>query len=80
MSNDQIDAFYHTPNKTLFTIVDLGEFIGTEPETNEEYKEYFSKNKFSIKYSDINIKFNDQTIYNDYELFIEKVFHSILAL
>ena len=80
MSNDQIDAFYHTPNKTLFTIVDLGEFIGTEPKTFEEYKEYFSKNNFSIKYSDIKIKFNDQTIYNDYELFIEKVFHSILAL
>ena len=80
MSDDQIDAFYHTPNKTLFTIVDLGDFKGVEPKTNEEYKKYFSENGFSIKYSDINIKFNDQTIYNDYELFIEKVFHSILAL
>ena len=56
MSSDQIDAFNHTPNKTLFTIVDLGDFIGVEPETNEEYKEYFSKNKFSIKYSDIKNK------------------------
>lgn len=80
MSYDNIDYFYHTPNKMLFTIVDFGEFRGERPSNANEYRNYFRNNEFEVKYSYLNIKFNDQTIYNNYELFLDKVYHSILSL
>jgi len=80
ISEDNIDSFYHTPNKTLFTIISLGEFIGETPKNASEYKDYFLKNEFEINYSDLVIEFDNQTIYNDYEEFIEKVYHAILSL
>ncbi|MCF1354844.1 hypothetical protein LH651_01000 [Mycoplasma hominis] len=80
MSKDNVDNFYHIPNKTLFAIINFGNFKGEAPKDSLEYKNYFFKNEFNVTYSNLNLKFDNQTIYNDYEEFIEKVYHAILSL
>lgn len=80
MSKDNVDSFYHIPNKTLFAIINFGNFKGKVPKNSLEYKNYFFKNKFNVTYSNLNLKFDNQTIYNNYEEFIKKVYHAILSL
>jgi hypothetical protein len=58
----------------------MGEFIDKAPNTSDEFVEYYTKNKFEITYSKVKINFKEQTVYNDYENFMSKVYHSILAI
>jgi hypothetical protein len=80
MSNDNIDAFFHTPNKTLFTLISFGKFSTETPKNVKEYIDYFENNEFDVKYTNTKISFNNQTIYNDYEKFIEKICYSIKSI
>ncbi len=80
LSEDNIDSFFHTPNKTLFCLVSLGRFIGAEPRNSDEFINYYMNHDFDIKYSSARIQFKDQTVYNDYDSFIEKVYHAVKAL
>ncbi|MDD4157349.1 MAG: hypothetical protein PHY08_12330 [Candidatus Cloacimonetes bacterium] len=80
VSEDNVDSFFHTPNKTLFCLISMGEFIDKAPNTSDEFVEYYTKNKFEITYSKVKINFKEQTVYNDYENFMSKVYHSILAI
>lgn len=80
MSGDNIDSFFHTPNKTLFTLVSFGNFIGDEPSNSSEYKNYYLNTNFIVEYSNQKISFKNQTIYNDYEEFIDKVYYYIKSI
>ena len=84
LSHDNVDAFFHTPNKTLIYVVHI------LPETNEkmidtktEYLEHYTLNPPSIKLTSHNyptIKENGSVIINDYESFIKKVYHTICSI
>lgn len=80
LSEDNIENFMHTPNKTLFFMIHIDRNIADLPKTKEEFKNYYLTNNFSINLSSLNFNFGNSIIYNDYENFIKKVVHSILSL
>jgi len=80
LSEDNIDTFYHTPNKTLFALLTIDGFTTSNPQNSNEFINYYTTNDFNINYSKQQIKFNQQTVYNDYESFIEKVKHFIFSI
>ncbi len=78
LSKDNVDCFFHTPNKTLIYIVRVPE--NNDLKTKEEYCNFYKNLDFSIeltpnKYAPM----AGAVIFNDYETFIEKVFHTIKA-
>ena len=84
LANDKSDLFFHTPDKTLLCVIKLPE-IKISIKNKEEYVQYYKNLKnFNITFSDIflnNFKNNDYSvIYNNYELFIEKLYHLILSI
>lgn len=80
LSNDDINIFYHTPNKTLLYFVDFPELPNTIT-TRSEYKDYYIENNdFQVCESTEPYGFGNLFIYNDYEKFIEKIYHAIMAL
>ena len=80
LSNDNISDFMHTPNKTLVYLIDITDI--PENVTNyDQYIEFYQKLKnFTVKKSEQIYDFGNSVIYNNYEEFIEKVAHSILAI
>ncbi len=83
LSYDDTDYSYHTPNKTLIYVVHL---IPDAPEnaiiTKAEYMNYYKKNIPTLQLTQHQypgIKFNGAVILNDYEKFIDKVYHTIMA-
>lgn len=79
LSKDNIDVFFHTPNKTLIYVVHIPD---NEALTNQaQYMDYYRKLDFEISVS--KAKFDSMesaVILNDYETFIDKVNHTIKAL
>ena len=83
LSYDDVDNFFHTPNKTLIYVVH------TMPEVNEyevftktEYLEHYRKNVPTMSLSRHrypSIAPDGAVILNDYEKFINKVYHTIMA-
>lgn len=84
LSNDDINSFYHTPNKTLIYVVHALPDINVENiSTKHDYLEFYRENVSSIvltahKYP--HIAPNGAVILNDYEYFINKVYHTIMAI
>lgn len=79
LSNDNIDVFFHTPNKTLIYIVHIPD--NNSLKTSNEYMNYYKDLDFKLKLSSISLKpYGDSIIVNNYELFREKVYHTINAL
>ena len=83
LSYDDIDCFYHTPNKTLIYVVhtmpDVNEYY---VDTKAKYLDFYQRNTPTIRltsHSYPNIKRDGAVILNDYEKFIDKVYHTILA-
>jgi hypothetical protein len=82
LSYDDIKTFYHTPDKTLIYIVHLS------PENNniKSQKEYMDFYKINTPILTISkhqypmIKNEGSVILNDYPTFIQKVFHTIMAI
>ena len=70
----------HTPNKTLFYMIDVGLNKNELLKTKKDYINYYCNNDFSINLSDKTFKFKDNVIYNDYEKFAQKVVYSVLSL
>ncbi len=80
LSNDDTNIFYHTPNKTLLYFVDFPELPSTVT-SRTEFKDYYvDNNDFQVCESTTPYGFGDLFIYNDYEEFIEKIYHAIMAL
>ncbi len=80
LSQDNIETFLHTPNKTLIYVVhapDLPSICNRDDYLNQ----YLQMGDFSLKISKQQYPdFGNSVILNDYETFIEKVFHTVKAL
>ena len=80
MSNDNIETYLHTPNKTLVFIVSISKDKDCLLSDKDSYKKYYETKPFSVSASSINIEFGCNIVYNNYEKFMRKVIHSILSL
>lgn len=79
LSKDNIDLFFHTPNKTLIYVVHIPE--NQQLSTFNDYLDYYRKLDFTMTESTNKYDAFDSTvILNDYEVFITKVYHTIKAL
>lgn len=82
LSEDNIDVFYHTPNKTLIYIVHLTpEASGIN--TKDDYMSFYSENRHSISLTNNRYPVFQQggsVIINDYESFVEKIYHTIMSI
>lgn len=80
LSQDNVDRFFHAPNKTLLLVVKLPKF--STARNKSEYKALCAHK--NLQYSQIfnqNAQdFGESVIFNDYEKFLDKVYHGILAL
>ena len=77
LSDDNINYYYHTPNKTLLYIIHIEPDVEEKITTKDKYKKYYLKNKFDIVCSDLEFSFGNTVIYNDYEKFLRKVVYTI---
>lgn len=78
LSRDDANVFYHTPNKTLIYVVHLPENRALR--TKDEYMGYYRNQDCSVMLSEVEFgPMEPGVILNDYETFIEKVYHTILA-
>lgn len=78
LSNDDVNVFYHTPNKTLIFVVHVPSCDGVHD--NAGYLQYFKNTTYNVTQSNNTYQqFGPSVIYNDYENFIEKVYHTILS-
>lgn len=76
LSNDNVDIFMHTPNKTLvYLIKNCVKF--RRDLTHNEYKNLFFDKKFTIRKSNLDFSFGNNIIYNKYDEFIDKISHFI---
>ena len=81
LSEDNIDNYLHTPNKTLVFIVHIQDNNAeTKIENKTQYENYYLENDFDIKLSSLNFDFGKTIVYNDYEAFIKKVVFSIKSI
>ena len=79
LAKDDINVFYHTPNKTLIYVVHIPD--NEDLTTLDEYLEYYQNRKFRMsltthKYA----RFGNAVILNDYETFMDKVYFTIMAM
>ena len=79
LSQDNIDTFFHTPNKTLIYIVHVPD--NDDLSTLNYYMNYYKNSDFQITLSNNSLgSYGDAIIVNNYELFRDKVYHTINAL
>lgn len=84
LAQDNPDMFQHTPNKTLIYVVHIAP-ESDKLRTKAEYLEFYQKNNSKLKVSQSANTYPELTeggtvILNDYEAFIEKVYHYIKSL
>ena len=78
LSNDNVDLFFHTPNKTLIYVVHIPDNLNLI--NQNDYMDYYRNLDFSIKVSkDKFDSMSSAVVLNDYETFIDKVYHTIKA-
>ena len=80
LSEDNINNYMHTPNKTLVFIIHINKNLEQSLTTKDEFKSYFINNDFSLSLSNLNFNFEDNIIYNNYEEFAKKITYSILSI
>ena len=79
LSQDNIDAFYHTPNKTLIFVVHIPD--NQDLKNKAEYLDFYKAHTGSLIISDNSYgEFGSAVIINDYPKFLDKVFHTIKAI
>lgn len=85
LSADNVDAYWHTPNKTLIYVVRVEPSIPKDCEDLDAYCRFYTEQIDNIKvinspqvYS--GFKEDGTVILNDYATFIDKVYHAIMAL
>lgn len=83
LSYDDIDSYYHTPNKTLIYVVhSIPEAPENSVVTKSAYMDYYRQNIPTLRLTQHqypNIKSDGAVILNDYEKFMDKVYHTIMA-
>ena len=80
LSKDDVDVYFHTPNKTLIYVIhvpDPEEIIETGPQYMEYYRTHNHRLSLTKHRYD---EFESAVILNDYETFIQKVYHTIMSL
>lgn len=81
ISNDDIEKYYHTPDKILIFVIKLPNFDKTKITNKEEYNDFYLKNEEDFLISEKNFgNFGDAVIYNNYEYFIDKIYHHIKSI
>ena len=81
LSNDNIDNYLHTPNKTLVFIIHIEDKIDiTQIPNKVEYENHYLHNDFDMTISRLKFDFGATIIYNDYDKFIDKVTYTIKSL
>ena len=79
LSKDNIDVFFHTPNKTLIYVIHIPD--NERLKTSEEYMSYYMRTSPDVELSTHKYnEFDSSVILNDYETFMDKVYHTILSL
>ncbi len=79
LSNDDTETYYHTPNKTLIFVIHIPD--NENLKTKKEYLSFYKETDFNIELSKNRYNnLGNAVILNDYETFINKVFHTIMAL
>lgn len=80
LSQDDTERYMHTPNKTLIFVVHLPKPL-IELKQRADYLEYYSKLTPILTLSTNQYKTpGREVILNDYKSFMDKVYHSIMAL
>ena len=78
LSQDNIDVFFHTPNKTLIYVVHVPDCDHVD--TQDEYLDFYRQRDFIVETSRNKYEsFGNSVILNNYEEFIQKVYHTIMA-
>lgn len=78
LSNDNIDTYLHSPNKTLVFIVHIQDRNAIDKISNkQEYGNYYLQNDFDMGISALSFDFGNTIVYNDYDTFIQKVVYAI---
>ncbi|MCM1305941.1 MAG: hypothetical protein NC037_03150 [Bacteroides sp.] len=81
LSNDNIETFLHTPNKTLVFIVHIQDRNASYKISDKyDYEGYYLHNDFDMTISPLSFDFGNTIIYNDYDTFIQKVVYAIKSL
>ncbi|MCH5178793.1 MAG: hypothetical protein J1F13_03835 [Prevotellaceae bacterium] len=79
LSHDNIMRNLHSPNKTLIYLIHIPDCGALT--TKDEYRNFYNSADIKITLSNsLSNHFGESVIYNDYHSFINKVYHSILAL
>ncbi len=79
LSRDDTERYLHTPNKTLVCVVHVPD--GENITTLQEYLRFYASNKPKVEFSRQEYgQLDGAVILNDYETFVEKVYHTILSL
>ncbi len=78
LSKDNTDVFFHTPNKTLVYVVHIPD--NKSLKNQGEYMDYYRNLNFGMEESQFRFAETESAvIINDYEKFIDKVYHTVLA-
>lgn len=79
LSKDNIDEYRHTPNKLLLYVIHIPD--NDNLKTKEEYLSYYRTLKPVLTLSEKRYdEFGNVIIINDYNTFMDKVYHSIMAI
>ena len=79
LSDDNVDVYFHTPNKTLMYVIHIPDNDSIRNLT--QYRDYYISLDSGVELSSSPLgDHGDSIIVNDYEEFIEKVYHTILSL
>lgn len=79
LSADNIEVSMHTPNKTLFYIIHLP--INNGLKTHEDYISYYrSYGQHLTVNNSLPIQFSSAVILNDMDLFLQKIYHTVMSL
>lgn len=81
LSKDNIETSIHTPNKTLLFVIHIPD-AEKDIADRKAYVNYYSKlSNVNIKLSNIKIGvFSSAVIYNNYDVFAQKIVHRILSI
>jgi phosphotransferase system IIB component len=82
LSQDNIETFFHTPTKTLLSVIHLPELNKDKIKTRENYNNFYRNiNNLRISFSNNSYKKIQQSvIFNDYDSFITKVIYYLRSL
>lgn len=79
LSQDKVKESLHSPNKTLFYMICISSAKDSIQNRND-YLKYYKTHRFRLTKSNaFSPKFGKAVIFNDYEKFLDNVYHTILS-